>query len=170
MKEEKPMSRHPHVARLLLPALALFVLFGPFARAQTAGGGAPIASADGEAPGTRIEVLELKRVSGGTVMLRFSLVNDSDQAINFGNDLTQEGMNESGTVGGIYLVDPVNKKKYLVVRDSQNKCDCSQKFYKLDAKSRANLWARFPAPPEDVKKIGVSLNRFAPLDDVPISG
>jgi hypothetical protein len=35
--------------------------------------------------------------------------------------------------------------------------------------SRLNLWAKFPAPPEDVKKISITIPHFAPLDDAPIS-
>jgi hypothetical protein len=168
------MSINQRTTGILLPLLVAFLLQS-FNQNQNLNGTAlaqqptPKASADGEKPGSRVEVLELKRVSGGTVMLRFTLINDSDKQLNFGNDLTQQGTNESGTVGGVYLIDPVGKKKYLVVRDSQNKCDCSQKFYNLDAKSRANLWARFPAPPDNVEKIGVMIPLFSPMDDVPIS-
>ena len=34
-----------------------------------------LASADGETPGARVEITELKRASGGTVMLRFTMIN-----------------------------------------------------------------------------------------------
>ena len=128
-----------------------------------------LASADGEKPGSRVEVQELKRVSGGAVILRFTLVNDSSDKFGFGNQFTQSGVNESNSIGGVHLIDPVGKKKYLVVRDSQNNCDCSRKLADLRPKSSANLWARFPAPPDNLEKINVVIPHFAPLDDVPIS-
>jgi hypothetical protein len=39
----------------------------------------------------------------------------------------------------------------------------------VHAKSSSNFWARFPAPPDNVVKIGVVVPHFVPLDDVPLS-
>jgi hypothetical protein len=128
-----------------------------------------LASADGETPGARVEVQELKRVSGGTVMLRFTMINDGDKTLNVGYDFGSGSTSDIGTVGGVHLIEPVGKKKYLVVRDSENKCDCSRGVKDVAAKSRANLWARFPAPPDNVEKIGVVIPHFSPMDDVPLS-
>jgi hypothetical protein len=128
-----------------------------------------LASSDGETPGARVEVQELKRVSGGTVMLRFTMINDGDKTLNVGYDFGAGSTSDIGTVGGVHLIEPVGKKKYLVVRDSENKCDCSRGVKDVAAKSRANLWARFPAPPDNVEKIGVVIPHFSPMDDVPLS-
>jgi hypothetical protein len=128
-----------------------------------------LATADGETPGARVEVQELKRVSGGTVMIRFALINDADQKLNVGYDFGAGSTSDIGTVAGVHLIEPVGKKKYLVVRDSENKCDCSRGVKDVAAKSRANLWARFPAPPDNVEKISVVIPRFSPMDDVPLS-
>jgi hypothetical protein len=128
-----------------------------------------VASSDGEKQGSRVEIQELKRVSGGTVMLRFTLFNDSDAQFSLYSDLVQQGTNDNANISGVHLLDPVGKKKYLVVRDSQGHCDCSGKLKDVDPKSRVNLWARFPAPPENVEKIGVVVPRFSPMDDVPLS-
>lgn len=125
-----------------------------------------LATADGEKPGTRVEVQELKRVSGGTVMLRFTIINDGDQPLSFGYDFGDRGTKDIANVGGTHLLDPVGKKKYLVVRDSQGNCDCSKGLKMLPAKQRVNVWARFPAPPDNVDKIGVVVPRFSPMDDV----
>ena len=128
-----------------------------------------LATADGQKPGSRIEVQELKRVSGGTVMLRFTLVNDGDQTFNVGYDLGAGSTTDISTVAGVHLIEPVGKKKYLVVRDTNNDCDCSRGVKDVAAKSRTNLWARFPAPPESVEKIVVVIPKFSPMDDVAIS-
>jgi hypothetical protein len=102
-------------------------------------------------------------------MLRFTMINDGEKTLNVGYDFGAGSTSDFGTVGGIHLIEPVGKKKYLVVRDSENKCDCSRGVKDVAAKSRANLWARFPAPPDNVEKIGVVIPHFSPMDDVPLS-
>ena len=141
----------------------------PSAAPQTAPAKATLATSDGETPGARVEVQELKRVSGGTVMLRFTMINDGDKTLNFGYEFAQQGTPDFANIGGVHLIDAVGKKKYLVVRDSQNACECSRSLHDLAAKSRINLWARFPAPPDNVEKIGIIIPHFGPLDDVPLS-
>jgi hypothetical protein len=125
-----------------------------------------LASADGEKPGSRVEVQELKRASGGTVMLRFTMINDGEKDLSLYSGFIQPGTNDHSNISGVHLLDPVGKKKYLVVRDSQGKCDCSQGLGNVAPKSRINLWARFPAPPDNVEKIGVVVPHFSPMDDV----
>jgi hypothetical protein len=102
-------------------------------------------------------------------MLQLAFVNTSPSSISPGvadfSDLSQTG----GDVGGIYLVDPVNKKKYFVVRDSEKHCICSGYLPRMAPGERANSWARFPAPPADVQKISVMIPTFLPMDDVAIS-
>ena len=132
---------------------------------------AAIAVADGENPGTKAEVQELKRSGGNSVMLKFAIVNDSDKAMDFGYNFGDKAneVRDFNTIGGVTLVDSAGKKKYFVVRDSEDNCVCSTKLKDLAPKSRANLWAKFPAPPEDVQRISVVIPHFTPLDDVPIS-
>ncbi len=126
----------------------------------------PLATADGETPGLRVDVTQLKRDSGGTVTLKFTLVNDSDTEIGMTNYMTASDYN---TVSGVHLIDPVGKKKYFVVRDTEKTCVCSRSIGTVEAKTSANYWAKFPAPPETVEKISVVIPHFGPLDDVPIS-
>ena len=130
-----------------------------------------IATADGETPGVRIEVTELKRTSGGTVSLKFSMINDSDKAVSFSYNFVDPAHENKdfGGIGGVHLIDPVGKKKYFVARDSENNCVCSQKIKDIPKGSRANLWAKFPAPPDDVQKISIVIPHVSPMDDVPLS-
>ncbi|MEX0804868.1 MAG: hypothetical protein WD688_16360 [Candidatus Binatia bacterium] len=151
---------------LLNSAFVLTIFLGGMALAAQAPAVKALATADGEKPGTRIEVQELKRVSGGTVMLRFAIINDGDQPLNFGYDFGDRGTKDIANVGGTHLLDPVGKKKYLVVRDSQGNCDCSKGLKTLAVKQRVNVWARFPAPPDAVDKIGIVIPHFSPMDDV----
>lgn len=129
-----------------------------------------IAVADGENPGRKVEVQELKR-SGNNVMLRIAIVNDTDETMDFGYNFGDKSneVKDFNTIGGITLVDGPGKKKYFVIRDSENNCVCSAGLKGVPAKSRSNLWAKFPAPPDDVQRISVVIPHFTPLDDVPIS-
>ncbi len=130
-----------------------------------------IATADGETPGVRVEVQELKRGSDNTLTLKFAIVNDSDKDVGFGYDFGDEAnhIKDYGSIGGVTLIDGTNKKKYFVVRDTESNCVCSRGLKDIKPRTRANLWAKFPAPPDDVQKIGVVIPHFGPLDDVSIS-
>lgn len=130
-----------------------------------------IASAEGDMPGFRAEVQELKRTSDGTVSLKFAIVNNSDNEVafiyNFGDPDHQT--KDYGAVGGVNLIDGAGKKKYFVVRDTEGNCVCSRSVSNIAVRSRAVLFAKFPGPPDDVQKISVVIPHFVPMDDVPIS-
>jgi hypothetical protein len=136
-----------------------------------AAGPAAIATADAETSGVRAEVTELKRTSGGTVSLKFAIINDSEKPVSFGYSFVDRAHenDDFGGIGGVHLIDPVGKKKYFVARDTENRCVCSQKVADVPRGSRANLWAKFPAPPEDVPRISIVIPHFSPMDDVPLS-
>lgn len=133
----------------------------------------PVAKTDGETAGLRIEVSELKRGSGDTLTLRFNLINDSADKFEpkgwFLGDYKGYQNQDIDSAGLITLIDTAGKKKYFVVRDTDQNCVCSNPIPSINAKSRAVLWAKFPAPPGDVKKISVVIPHFIPMDDVPIS-
>ena len=130
-----------------------------------------IATADGEKAGTRVEITELKRSSDNNLTLKFAMVNDGPANLSFGYDYGDEGnhIKDYDSIGGVNLVDNAGKKKYFVVRDTENNCLCSRGIKDVSAKSRSNLWAKFPAPPDDVQKISIVIPHFGPIDDVPIS-
>src|SRR5688572_15289536 len=85
-------------------------------------GPAPIATADGETAGLRVEVTELKRASGGTVNLKFAMINGTDKPHDFSYDYGDgsHGATDYNAIGGVHLIDQVGKKKYFVARDSES--------------------------------------------------
>ena len=137
---------------------------------QTAAAGT-LGSTEGEKSGVRIDITELKRASGGTLNLKFTIVNNSSDEVNtaseyFGDhDVTRDSYRN---VSGIHLIDPVNKKKYYVVTDAEKHCVCSTDIANIKAGQKVNLWAKFPAPPADVQKVSIEIPHFQPLDDVAI--
>lgn len=131
-----------------------------------------IASTEGEKSGVKIDITELKRTSGGTVNLRFVITNNSGDDFSIaGQHLAdQEAGSDYRSVSGIHLVDPVNKKKYFVVRDADKNCLCSQNVDTIRKDGgRASLWAKYPAPPPEVQKVTIEIPHFQPIDDVTIS-
>lgn len=143
----------------------------PAAAATPAATSNGIATADGEESGVKVVVQELKRGSADTATLKFTIINGSNKSFGFKYAMAdpKHEIADFGTVGGVQLIDEAGKKKYFVVRDTQNKCLCSQKVTDIKPGSSKNLWAKFPAPPAKVQKVSVVIPHFEPMDDVPIS-
>lgn len=153
------------------PRTVVAVLLAGVAGAAPAGAAEPVATTEGEQPGVRLDVTELKRTSGGALMLKFRMINESDKAVSFSSNVFGEAgiASDYRAVGGVHLVDVANKKKYLVLRDSEKTCLCSRDVENIEPGGSTLLWARFPAPPESVETIAVVVPHFIPMDDVPIS-
>lgn len=121
--------------------------------------GAPNLTGEGQTDGTKIVVREVKRDAASTVTLRFQLVNDG------ATEFKPYGvLGEYFTLDKIALIDGANKKKYLVVKDTDGKCLCSELTGNIAKGSKVNLWAKFPAPPPEVKTITVVVPNFEPVD------
>jgi hypothetical protein len=71
--------------------------------------------------------------------------------------------------GHAHLIDAANKKKYLVVKDTSGKCECSPIRGDVSKGSPVNLWVKFPAPPESVQKVTVVVDGFEPIESVPLT-
>lgn len=148
----------------LVAITGLMILGGTTRPAITA----PLATSEGETSGLSVEVTEFKRTSGGTVSLKFAMINNSGKEVAIHGDYGEDKAKDFGSIGGVTLVDAANKKKYFVVRDTDGTCVCSTKIQNIKPSTRAVLWAKFPAPPEDVKSLSISVPHFAPMDDVPL--
>jgi hypothetical protein len=128
-----------------------------------------VLSAEGETPDVRIEIRDLKRGDGDTVTLRLRLVNESGEPFDASCEMREYGANDDcGTFSGAYLLDAANKKKYLVVRDTEGKCVCSGVDNIEDGK-KMNIWATYPAPPAEVTKMTVIVPLFEPIEGVPVN-
>jgi hypothetical protein len=126
--------------------------------------------AEGAAPGTRIEALDLKLDGGGMMTLTLKIYNDGDRPLVLVDRLRGESAGDSRDVSGIYLIDAANKKRYLTVKDTSNKCVCTHVMDSVAAKSSMTIWAKFAAPPATVKAVSAMVPLFLPLDGVPVTG
>ena len=123
--------------------------------------------------GVRVDVLELKRTSGGTVTLTFTVVNSAGANFNLTDTLSTPGQ-VGGTwdVAKVALLDVPNKKKYLVMRDSEKNCVCSRGGFsdrEMKGGTSRTFWAKFQAPPENVTKMTIEMPGTPPFEDLPIT-
>ena len=127
----------------------------------------PAAPVDGDLPGVKIALNELKRTST-TVTLKFTVYNTSDKEFQTQGIFDGDEFHRFRHVGAIHLIDAESKKKYFVVTDSDGQCLCSRDISNIGPGSQITLWAKFPAPPNDVRKITVEIPHFVPIEDVAI--
>jgi hypothetical protein len=127
-----------------------------------------LATSEGDVPGLKIVINELKRTSN-TVTLKFTVYNGTDSKFSSQGVFDGDEYHRYRHLGGVHLIDTQSKKKYFVVTDSDGKVLSSTDFPDIAARSQIMVWAKFPAPPDDVQKITVEIPHFIPLEDVPIS-
>jgi hypothetical protein len=154
--------------RYLSAVLSVVGLSGAFlVWTGTAGAGVV---AESSTPGYRAEAIDLERDGTGGVTLTLKITNDGDKQADLACELRASGAETCGQITGVYLVDGVNRKRYLVMRDSDGKCICTDTLGDVDPKSDVTVWAKFAAPPDDVDKMTVIVPLFLPLDGVPVTG
>jgi len=113
--------------------------------------------------GMSVELTSVQK-TGDTIMVRFKYINGGDKNITL-----------KEKVGGqledkIYYVDAKNKKKYLVIRDTENHPLASALYdLTVDPRETASCWAKFPAPPSDVTAISVYIPGAPPFENVPLA-
>ncbi len=134
--------------------------------------GTAIASAQYSAnPDLRCDLLEVKRTSGGALLIRWRLIN------------TAGAQTSSGLVAGgqskpiyynfdwpdLYYTDPAENKKYAFLTDSEGNRILDVFWGNFEAGQQHLNWAKFPAPPPTSNKITVFVPKFMPFEDVPVS-
>jgi hypothetical protein len=146
-------------AHLTFPTLLLGLGLGLAGQALPATAAEPIASSSSETPGMRLLIKELRRDTAGTVMLRFAIVNDTRERFVFTG------------AHNVYLIDLAGRRKYEVVRDTGpgRQCVCTPGNRGLGPGEGADFWARFPAPPAGVTRLGVVAPSFLPVENVRVS-
>lgn len=118
-------------------------------------------------PALRCDLLEVRRVSGGAVRVKWRLVNTSEKT------MTTEGKTISYYFSGwenLYYVDPAENKKYESLTDTAGNRILDVVYsHHFKAGEQLAQWAKFPAPPPTSSKITVYIPKFTPFEDVPVS-
>jgi hypothetical protein len=151
----------------LLPALVTLLFVSAPALAQSPP--APLASAQYSAdPDLRCDILEVKRVSGGALNIRWRIINTAGAGGGL-TGTTAKPINYNFGWDQIYFIDPSENKKYQYLTDSAGNRILEVFYGNLAAGQQRLNWAKFPAPPASSTKITIQIPHFAPFDDVPVS-
>lgn len=117
-----------------------------------------IATIEG-ADGVNVVVTSAVRERGGFLTVRGRIENTSGQAYTF-DGWTREDQEFAGkgaSVAGMTLVDQKGKKRYYLLRDTENNCLCTMFPGGIGAGKTADFFAQFPAPPEDTTEVDLQV-------------
>jgi hypothetical protein len=110
-------------------------------------------------PEVRCDLLEVKRVGGDALLIRWRLVNTSTtKRINYDFDWSQ-----------VYFTDPAENKKYSFLTDAAGARVLDIWYGDLNPGEQRLNWAKFPAPPATSKKITAYIPKFMPFEDAPVA-
>ena len=113
--------------------------------------------------------VELKSVtkssSGDTITAKFKYSNNGT-AQNISKCI---GKDHDNLIVHFYYVDPLNNKKYFIVKDTEGApLGTNLKYFELKEGESKSGWVKFPAPGAGVDKISVYLVGAPPFEDVEI--
>ncbi|NUK05983.1 hypothetical protein HRW16_32655 [Streptomyces lunaelactis] len=122
-----------------------------------------LATLKGES-GMELDITAAVRDSGGFVTVQGNMRNTTDDDFNHTSDWSGSELEISAAVGGGSLagatfVDSKEKKRYYVLRDTENR-PLVTTLSSVEAKATVPVFMQFPAPPETVNQVTFSLPTF----------
>src|SRR5437667_10560088 len=101
---------------------------------------------DSDISGIGLELTSVQR-TGDTIMVRFKYISTRDKPTRIDTESGQR-------VSEMYYVDAKNKKKYPIIKDTENKpLSSNLEYFEVGAGETKAGWAKFPAPAPDVTAI-----------------
>jgi outer membrane protein OmpA-like peptidoglycan-associated protein len=124
-----------------------------------------------------VELTALSRTSDDVVTGQFRITNDGSADLKlattlFESDLVSRHPDGAGlqAATGIGLLDGVGNKFYMPLWTTDDQCLCSDlSATAVPPGDSADVYAVFPAPPADVRRVSVVLPNTVALHDVPIA-
>ena len=122
-------------------------------------------------PNLRCDLLEVKRVSGGALLVRWRLINTAGtpQSTGLVAGAAPKAIAYDFGWGDLYYTDPAENKKYAYLTDSENNRVLDVWWGSLNPGEQRLQWAKFPAPPATSTKVTVYIPKFAPFEDTPVA-
>jgi hypothetical protein len=117
-----------------------------------------------------VQLLEVTRVSGGTIDVRFtvSCAADAPAPVPIA-ELFASAPTDAGTVADVFAVDEASGKKYFVVRDADRRPVGSRDLDAIAPGGSREFWTRIGAPPPGVAAVTIHVPRTPPFSGVPIA-
>jgi hypothetical protein len=115
--------------------------------------------------GLELTLNSAKRDVGGFLTVNGQLKNTSDRAVFLPPQLSgneTEIVKHGTSLGGATLVDPVGKKRYYVLRDTEGRPLATSGLSSLQADASEEVFVQFPAPPASTAEVSFSLPTFGP--------
>jgi hypothetical protein len=109
----------------------------------------------------RLDVLEVRRVSGDAVIIRWRVTNTSGPQ---GRRITY-----SRSHSDFYFIDPAQNAKHGIMQDARNSWIANIHTGAYGPDERRLNWALFPAPPPSSTSVTVHVTGFEPIFDVPVT-
>lgn len=111
-----------------------------------------------------IDINSVIRDSGGFVTVNGVLKNTSDEDFVGATRWTGPELEllraAGGSLAGATLVDKTEKKRYYVLRDTENRPLATMKIGTVKANSEQNVFMQFPAPPESTAEVDLQIPTF----------
>ena len=136
---------------------------------------APIGSAETNMPGISLDLVSLER-KGAVLTVKWAIRNGNTDA---NAAKTQVKFGYMGPKSRTYLVDEESGTKYYVLTDKEGKSVASQHEYlgsdvygvveSVESGGTRRYWAKFPAPPPEVKVLTVFFDDTEPFESAPIT-
>ena len=123
--------------------------------------------AETEWDGVTCELISVKRDAGTSITVQFKYTNTGTNKVRL---TTKESYGNANLAGLVYYIDPKNKKKYTVIKDSDNNFIVSPGGnFSLAPGASKLFWAKLPAPPVDVTSITVFIPAAPPFERVTLA-
>jgi len=121
-------------------------------------------------PDLRCDLLEVRRVSGGALLIRWRMSHTAGSQPPGSLTAAQpKTVHYDFGWGELYIIDPAENKKYGFLTDSEGHRILDVFWGNFPAGQQRLNWAKFPAPPPTSNKISVYIPKFPPFEDVPVS-
>jgi hypothetical protein len=120
-------------------------------------------------PDLRCDLLEVKRVSGGALLVRWRVINTGGGGTSGLTAPAAKPIRYDFGWNELFFIDPAENKRYQFLTDSGGNRILDVWYGDLEPGQQRVNWAKFPAPPPSSTKISLSLPKFPPFEDVPVS-
>lgn len=123
-----------------------------------------------ENPNLRCDILEVKRVSGGALLIKWRLSRvPAAGTSGITAQADDKKIYHTWSWSSVYFTDPAENKKYSGLKDSAGAWigQGDSKHYGIG--DQQGIWMKFPAPPATSAKIAFVFPGFPPFDDLPVA-